>query len=329
MKLTLKEIALESGVSAATVSRVLNGYKGVSAEKREQIRRVLERLKDAPVGRGRGRIAAAAIGVMILPDCRQDTNVLMRKLSVAVERLPRRWSLVLLRRNIQPLELDARRRRGELSGLLIAGHTEPDEFAGVLANIPHVWLNSHRTSTGEIRALGGNELAGRLAARHLIAKSCKRFACVDFPSANPGVQARNDGFAFELFSRSLKCRRVRLALPKPMECCPLAPISAGLEQVFRCGEWPECDGLFSPEDRVTALLHRVLRQYKRKLPVIVSCDYMPEYLAGLYPRPASIDLCPERHGELAITELINRIEKGGDFLDDISIIVTPKLEAGE
>ena len=67
----------------------------------------------------------------------------------------------------------------------------------------------------------------------------------------------------------------------------------------------------------------------KKYPVVISCNHTTGYLAGLYPRPASIDLHPETLVKLAIDELINRIEGGAPRPDNIATIVQPELIPGE
>jgi LacI family transcriptional regulator len=59
-RVTVRDIAAETGLSIATVSRVLNGGGNVAPETRERVRRVVERLGDrAPEPRRRPRAALA------------------------------------------------------------------------------------------------------------------------------------------------------------------------------------------------------------------------------------------------------------------------------
>lgn len=60
---------------------------------------------------------------------------------------------------------------------------------------------------------------------------------------------------------------------------------------------------------LTPYLYRFfLRKKMKRYPAVISCNHTPGYLAGLYPRPASIDLHPETLVKLALDELVNRIE---------------------
>ena len=48
MKLTIKQIAEMANVSKGTVSKVLNGYKGISAETSERILKLVQQLDFHP-----------------------------------------------------------------------------------------------------------------------------------------------------------------------------------------------------------------------------------------------------------------------------------------
>ena len=56
---------------------------------------------------------------------------------------------------------------------------------------------------------------------------------------------------------------------------------------------------------------------------------VPEYLAGLYPRPASIDLGNRMLAELALDELLRRISGAPGRADHVAVIATPQLVPGE
>ena len=139
MGLTIREIAARAGVSAATVSRVVNGTGAVAPEKREQVLAVLGEQQAAPRRRRSANAAGKTLGVLMLPGSESDPRVIVNKLSAITEKLPRKWSLQLLSSEILPLELEARHLRGELAGLIIAGHGGcAPELGRVFARIPHV-----------------------------------------------------------------------------------------------------------------------------------------------------------------------------------------------
>ena len=335
---TVRTIAKEAGVSPATVSRILNGSAGVSREKRDKVLEILKNAGlSAPVKRiGKKRLTRGTIGVILLPGSEHDPGVILRKLSVISTKLPRSWDLLLLSPEIRTQELTARHLRGDLSGLLLIGHdAESNGLNEALDRIPHVWLNSYRSSrSGTQSILMGNEFAGRIAARHLLQRGCSNTLCLSIASANPGFNARLDGFRFEYFARAGRKSCTMLELPLPegetMEGCQDGMLEKTLEKKKILEKLMKADGIFSPEDRLTAFLHRVLQKNGvKKFPEIVSCNRNPEYLAGLYPRPASIDLGAATGAELGIDELFRRISGEDSRADDVAVIAAPQLIPGE
>lgn len=212
--------------------------------------------------------------------------MIVNKLSAITEKLPRKWSLQLLSSEILPLELEARHLRGELAGLIIAGHGGcAPELGRVFARIPHVWLNSHRLADEGQTVLMGNEFAGRLAARYLIERGCRRPAVLDVASVNPGFPARVDGFRFEFFAQERECGRIAVTLPGGTAGFETAPAEV-LEAALNGADYSGCDGLFSPEERLTALFYRVLTRRGGGVTIpVVSCNHTPEYLGGALPAP--------------------------------------------
>ena len=336
-RMTVREIAAMAGVSAATVSRILNGSDVVSDVKRRKVFQILDSLgSHAPRRRG-GPDPGGNIGVLLLPGCEADPRVILNKLRGITELLPRKWNLQLLPADLHPQELESRHLRGGLAGLLLIGHDVEDrDHEQVLAHIPHVWLNSYRTKAGQRSVLMGNEFAGRIAARYLLGQGCGKTVCLSIASLNPGFPARLDGVRFEFFARAkhLKCGMVRLRLPEGavLENCT----EEELESVFNrriMKQIRAADGIFSPEDRLTAVLHRVLRRdgcsAPEEFPRIVSCNRTNEYLTGLYPRPASIDMGARTGAELGLEELFRRIAGETCRSDDVAVIAAPHLVNGD
>lgn len=334
---TVRAIAREAGVSPATVSRILNGSAGVSREKREKVSAILKLSGESIPARrsGKKRLTRGMIGVILLPGSEHDPGVILQKLSVISAKLPRGWDLILLSPQIPPQELTARNLRGDLSGLLLIGHdAESTGIHEVLDKIPHVWLNSYKSRDGAQSILMGNEFAGRIAARYLLRKNCQNTVCLSISSVNPGFSARLDGFRFEYFARAAKsgCTVLKLQLSggETLECCSDTILEQALEDKKIIQKLLKADGIFSPEDRLTAFLHRVLHKAGiKKFPEIVSCNRNPEYLAGLYPCPASIDLGAATGAELGIDELFRRISGEDSRSDDVAVIAAPKLIPSE
>ncbi|WP_294480763.1 LacI family DNA-binding transcriptional regulator [uncultured Victivallis sp.] len=333
MPYTVKEIGRVAGVSPATVSRVMNGSGNVTAEKREQVLAVIERLTGSrPAPRSGSRVSS--IGVILPKDPGCDPRTVLQKLSVLAARMPHRWNLLLLPPDTLPAELESRRLRGELAGILLFGHAaDSPELAAVLTRLPHIWLNSHRCGDSDRTTLMGNEFAGRIAARYLLENRCRRCAVLSAPSDNPGFAGRISGFRFELFAEAAPCTTIELVLPQGengFESLSDPELELVLARAMPALKQGAFDGIFSPEERMTALLCRVFaKDPPPRRPRLISCNHTPEYFAGLFPRPASIDLGPRMLAELALRELMRRISGEEPRADHVAVIVTPQLVPGE
>lgn len=190
---TVKEIAERSGVSPATVSRVMNGSGSVTAGKRERVLAVLEALGGTRPQR-RGGSRSMNIGILLSDSPESDSHAILQKLAFLAGQMRQHWNLLLLPAGILPQELEARHLRGELAGLFLVGHADSPELIRALRRIPYVWLNSHHSCGTDPTVLMGNEFAGRIAARYLKDAGCSRFLLLSAPSRNPRFSGAHCGF---------------------------------------------------------------------------------------------------------------------------------------
>ncbi|MDD5727491.1 MAG: hypothetical protein PHV59_02905 [Victivallales bacterium] len=194
-------------------------------------------------------------------------------------------------------------------------------------------MNSHKSDGSGKNILMGNEMAGRLAGRYLIENHCVNSAVLLPPTLNPGLASRIEGFRFEFFANKYSCNELEIpirAQQKELEICTDESLENAMEAMLSEERFQQYDGIFSPEERLTAFLYRALQKRRvKKWPLIISCNYTSEYLAGLYPRPATIDMGQRMLAELAIKELLHRISGASKRDDNIAVITTPKLVPGD
>ena len=332
-KITVKQIARKVGVSPATVSRVMNGTAGVHEEKR---RRILEVVKhsDGEIFKRRPPLSGKTIGILFLHPAELDSGSLARKLPVLMKKLPRNWNLLLLPENTEPRVLISRHLHGELSGLLLFGHSADAEMTAALNRIPHVWLNSYQGADHEVVLLG-NEFAGRMAVRRFSERNFPdaKFFCVTMKSKNPAFGARIDGFRFELFVKGKKCRILEIkgtGAPVFYEDANNNHLEQWIQQAIEPVRFRSTDGIFLPEERLTALFCRVCSKLKLSVwPRIISCNHSPELLLGLYPRPESIDLAPDITAEHGMNELLRRVSGLPPLAEHVAAISQPQFVAGD
>jgi len=94
---------------------------------------------------------------------------------------------------------------------------------------------------------------------------------------------------------------------------------------------PRPTGVFAPTDLMAAVLHRLLERSGLRVGQdieIIGCNNQESCLAGLDPRPATIDLGLETMGRHAVAQLLWRIHHPNEE-PRIQIVVEPELIRGE
>ncbi|MFI6292729.1 LacI family DNA-binding transcriptional regulator [Nonomuraea sp. NPDC050790] len=183
MDVTIYEVAQRAGVSIATVSRALRGTGPVASKTREKVLKAVEELNFTPsrlgVSLAEGRHAANGI---VFPNLSGPyyTEVLLGYEEVASE-LGR--SVLILsttgRTRVRDLVKDL---AGRVDGLLIFGHTAPDDVIAELIGVgmPLVFV-SREPLAGADTLRAENTASARLLAEHLALHGYERFAFLGAP----------------------------------------------------------------------------------------------------------------------------------------------------
>ena len=321
---SVRSLAARAGVSPSTVSRVLNGRAGIGTATR---RKVLELLKEHPLA-SRGATRRRAL-MVLMPRRELYPASFYSHLRTLLDSLAPEWDLLLLPSGITAEELKLRLMHNPNTGFFLFAASAEELAPDLLAEIrqyPHVRLNSYRSAEQRTSVLMGNELAGRLAARYLLGRGCRSCALAEVPSDNPSFSARSDGFRFEFFTQHKEYRAVRLAERNLMELS-LAESEQAAAEAVRRGDFEGVDGVFVPECYLIPGLHLALRRAlpPEKFPRLVCCNRSAELFAGLYPKPAVIELGLDLRVELALRELLRQIGGGAPEEMDAALFLSPKL----
>ena len=333
--MTMTEIAQKAGVSQATVSRVLSGQGGVKKSKADAVLKAAREMKFRfKPKRPRYVSGQKNIGLFFSGiDFNRSLSPLLIKYNTIPRLLPEEVNTVLLPSGLSSQQLRNEVKKRGIAGLLIAGHSNPECLRKFLENFPHVWLNSHENIFANT-ILDGNEEAGAIAADHLLSKGCTRLGAILVPSHNPGYKVRINGFIHKAYSRGIEANVFPCGKDdQRLEDIGWEELEAIVDRTFDflAENIARCEGLFCPDDRVTAILYRILHKHNISLfsnIQVVSCNNDRKCLAGLYPRPATIDFAPTLTAELAVVELLQQL-KGKSRNEKVSIIVRPEIIPGE
>jgi DNA-binding LacI/PurR family transcriptional regulator len=340
----LAEIA---GVSQATVSRVMNGGRGVAPETVRAVRKVIEDSGYQPARGGRGRPAGSGgmsgrrrragtgtIALVIVDDFYLRHPLLALAKIRGVQKAANEARLNLLVAEVEKNDpLPPLLAEGKVDGVLLWGNRVPERLRESTCG-PIVWLSSHSGDPGD-GVLPGNEFIGRMAADYLVKAGHRELAYLSLSDVHPGYEARGQAFAYAAHLAGARARIV-------MEDAAIGGVALSgeegriekrvlklVERLLALSQRPT--GVFVADDQVTALVYMVLRDKgirpKEDL-TIISCNNERPYLMGLRPRPATIDLAPEITGRRAIEQLLWRIRHPNEKRR-VQVMVEPILVPGE
>lgn len=169
-RVTIYDVAEKAGVGIATVSRVLNGTKPVSKEKRSQVRSAVDRLGYVPnrtaktLAERNRNVLAVAVPAFVTPFYTE----LLRGVRHVLKGVDTEMLLKDLGSQAPLSELECFLQQGVVDGLLVIG-TSPDEAT---ADLLTTWRAPAVLVGARVEGLDSfywDEVAGgRMATRHLI-----------------------------------------------------------------------------------------------------------------------------------------------------------------
>lgn len=344
MRVTVREVAREAGVSLGTVSRVLNGHPTVDPGAARRVRRAVRALGYAPLrkrGPAGGRpLRGRNVALVLLGMDR--TLVQLPVVAAAIHGAEA--ELTGAGANLLLVDLPRLDRlpdvlgRGRIDGLLVKSALQGDVLGGAdpallarLRGLPTVWM------MGKPRGAWGDEVSpdegavGPIAAEHLAARGHRDLGFLNPKPDHVLFRRRQESFADH--ARRLGAR-VRGYLGRPGDWeLPLRAIEG--PEVLRglvdrlLGEKVRPTALFVPADSIAAMTYRALAE--RGVEVgrdlgMVSCNREPALLAGLHPALTTIDIRAEEIGRRAVAQLAWRMAHPGEA--PVEIGVEPVLAEG-
>lgn len=321
--MSISEVAKLAGVSHATVSRVINERPGVSHDLTRRVRDAMKRLNYTPPAKRRGPKPKSRSGVrtgnIALLFVGTDPALVVapvtaRVLHAAEDALAERGFNMIVGQLSDADRLPPTVANGQVDGLLMHGYPPTSKMAETLKRSPTVWMLSQRRQRGYWgdRVAPDNQAIGRVAAEYLIDRAHRHIACLHCNTTHIGFEVRAQSFVDWACDAGIDSATIiRDAGSDKMsqeEQDSQGYIDKLVGQLVDAS--PRPTGLFVPRDPLAVKVYRSLRE--RGLEpgrdiTVISCDNNI-ILAGLNPRPATIDVRPDVIGTRAVDQLIWRME---------------------
>jgi DNA-binding LacI/PurR family transcriptional regulator len=326
-RVTLKEVAAAAGVSAQTVSRVVNGRPDVASDTREHVQEIIDNLGYQPSKIARSLIQGQSYTLAVV-----SSSIGLYGPSLVVQGIQETavaedYSLML---HILPdaESFDARKIINEVlsyhvDGILwavpeIGQNRDLVQQALPSLRVPIVFLNM-QPRPNLVTAVIDNKHGGNLATQHLIDQGRQRIGLITGPMNWWEARQREIGWRQALAANG---RSVDESYITNGDWTP----SSGERCIRMLLEWhPEMDAVFVCNDQMALGAMKVARQMGRKIPAdlaIVGFDDIPE---SPYFSPALTTVRQDvaEMGRQGVKQLLTLINE--KTLDAPSVVLKPNL----
>ena len=317
--MSITKVAKLAKVSTSTVSRVMNNHPTVTPHLAEKVRKAMDKLGFVPSPRRPGpkpgvRAKAQAANIAFATrragkDAPSGFLDLLRGIEGAAAQSGCGFTITF------PTEADAVPASvlaGSFDGILLHGDPPGGEAETYFRSVPCVWLmTNNRAPRWGDQVMPDNETVAQIAADYLRGKGCRRWA---FLSTEPDFrphQQRARAFAAAAEDAGVALDVLTSREPGGSEAAPSNGTALAEKLVKDLKrKRPRADGVFVPSDFETAIIHPLLLKHglmPGKDFQLISCNNEHSQLAGLDPRPATIDIRFETIGRLGVDQLLWRI----------------------
>ncbi|MHA6531829.1 LacI family DNA-binding transcriptional regulator [Paenibacillus sp. BAC0078] len=305
---TIKDVALKAGVSATSVSRVLNNRGYLSEQLKKKVYSAMDELNYRPnelarsLSRSRSNIIGLIIPHISLP--------FFGELTSHIEEYAYRSGYKLLLCNSQQdkhkeLEYIDMLRSSRVDGIIMGSHTlEVESYRQM--SLPLVTFD-RQISPDIPYVCSDNYAGGQLATSLLIEKGCRKLAHI---GGHPGLNILSHR-RYEAFADTARKHAVWFtSLHTDNNSFDVEAYERLLKQLFR--EHPEVDGIFAGSDMIAAYALKACRESGRRVPQdvrIVGYDGIA-VRSLFHPSISTIRQPMEEMGRLAVDLIIKQVEGG-------------------
>lgn len=322
-KTTIVDIAAASGVSIATVSRILNNKPDVAEETRDRVLRVMDEIGFTPQSAWR-QIRSGRTGLIAM-HVPQEFNPPAHRLIIAaalgVEEAG--YSINIITRPLTDAELLGIFRGRQADGIILLEILTDDRRAALLHEhgYPFVMIGHRADNTGlsfvDVDIAHGVDLA----MGHLVALGHERIA---FLAVDPVVAQKTYGFAtWALQAYERACRRNGLPVLAGVGGPTTAELSVAAGRLF--DEHPDITALVAPQEQ--SVIGALKAAHARGLGVpdaLSVVGMVSEPMAEIAtPSLTTISFPADEMGDVAARILLGRVVHGGVASEQV--LVRPTL----
>ena len=339
---TLQDVARKAGVSVVTVSRVINNSPLVRIPLAERVKAVIKEIAYVPPAaekrikkrrvsvtwRAHQKIGLILAGVFDFKWIGNYAPIYSYAIQGVQDALHRAHFGFVIHQVPKIEELGTLPRHLRVDGLILLSRSYEKQWPMELTRYPVVKVMGSYFDKPCDHVSYDNAAVGRVAAGHFIAKGILDVAVIGSNGHRDVLKERADSF-----TQHMKNSGGTVLELQSMEILHYGEdIHEMNEPVVRsfidhlAAHSPRPKGLFLTLDMMAPLVYRLLRE-KGLEPgrdiEIVSCNNERPFLAGLNPRPATVDIQAERVGDRAVQQLFWRMQNKND--PHIKILVEPSL----
>ncbi|HAI14141.1 MAG TPA: hypothetical protein DCM28_20715 [Phycisphaerales bacterium] len=337
--MTVEAISNLSGVSKATVSRVLNGNPGVLPDKIKAVQEAVDQLNyQMPVRRKKMPRKTQTIAMLSLE---QDMFAFFKSTGSyvfrGVEKAVADHGLnFIMNRATSVDKLSSFITSGQVDGLLLSGTRIDPKVMSRIEHLPRVWISSHWSENG-CQVLPGNERICSMVVEYMLAQHHQHVGFVNIFKSHPVLSARAEFFEFSARRQGLGTHLFETDVPVQQDAdVQSMEVWEKLEQAMtkqfqRLLDAPDrITSVFIPMTALVALAYRVMQRMGVRPGVdiqVITCGSVDEIME-IYPRPAIVDIAPLIMGQSAVEMLLQQIANPADGRIR-HMVVEPKLIEAE
>ena len=327
-KVTITDIARESGVSPATVSLVLRNKPGVGQSTRQ---RVIENAQNLGYFDSSKKSLAStkikSVGLIIKLQEKEKplNNDFYNPVLAGIEASCRTHNINLLYANLlvdeenQPLDAPRLLREQQAEGLLIVGAYVDETLQQILQRrqIPVVLVDGYAVDNVYDAVISDNEYGGFTATTHLIEQGHHHLAIVgSSPESYPSILGRRAGYLQALTAHGLTPHFIDCHLNHE-EAAPA--VTAYLQK------HPEVTALFCCNDWVAIGVMNALKAAGRRVPEDISIIGFDNINLAHHVSPALTTMRVDKRGmgRLALDLLLNRLKH--PEMGQLKMVMRPNL----